>query len=127
MKKEVRKLELLSLPNWVTAKNLSEIIILVNNDKISFTSAKEILTKLIEEKLEPEEYAVSNNLIQENDIDEIGKIVLEVIDSNEEVIIRISDGEDKLIGFLVGQIIKLSKGKVNPSVAKELLLKEINS
>ena len=77
--------------------------------------------------MEPEEYAVSNNLIQENDIDEIGKIVLEVIDSNEEVIIRISDGEDKLIGFLVGQIIKLSKGKVNPSVAKELLLKEINS
>ncbi len=124
---QLRKLELLSLPNWVTAKNLSEIIILVNNDKISFTSAKEILTKLIEEKLEPEEYAVSNNLIQENDIDEIGKIVLEVIDSNEEVIIRISDGEDKLIGFLVGQIIKLSKGKVNPSVAKELLLKEINS
>tara|TARA_B110000467_G_scaffold16620_1_gene14604 strand:- start:2921 stop:4366 length:1446 start_codon:yes stop_codon:yes gene_type:complete len=124
---QLRKLELLSLPNWVTAKNLSEIIILVNNDKISFTSAKEILTKLIEEKLEPEEYAVSNNLIQENDIDEIGKIVLEVIDCNEEVIIRISDGEDKLIGFLVGQIIKLSKGKVNPSVAKELLLKEINS
>lgn len=124
---QLRKLELLSLPNWVTAQNLSEIIILVNNDKISFTSAKEILTKLIEEKLEPEEYAVSNNLIQENDIDEIGKIVLEVIDSNEEVIIRISDGEDKLIGFLVGQIIKLSKGKVNPSVAKELLLKEINS
>lgn len=124
---QLRKLELLSLPNWVTAKNLSEIIILVNNDKISFTSAKEILTKLIEEKLEPEEYAISNNLIQENDIDEIGKIVLEVIDSNEEVIIRISDGEDKLIGFLVGQIIKLSKGKVNPSVAKELLLKEINS
>ena len=124
---QLRKLELLSLPNWVTAKNLSEIIILVNNDKISFTSAKEILTKLIEEKLEPEEYAVSNNLIQENDIDEIGKIVLEVIDCNEEVIIRISEGEDKLIGFLVGQIIKLSKGKVNPSVAKELLLKEINS
>jgi len=124
---QLRKLELLSLPNWVTAKNLSEIIILVNNDKISFTSAKEILMKLIEEKLEPEEYAISNNLIQENDIDEIGKIVLEVIDSNEEVIIRISDGEDKLIGFLVGQIIKLSKGKVNPSVAKELLLKEINS
>lgn len=124
---QLRKLELLSLPNWVTAKNLSEIIILVNNDKISFTSAKEILTKLIEEKLEPEEYAVSNNLIQENDIDEIGKIVLEVIDSNEEVINRISDGEDKLIGFLVGQIIKLSKGKVNPSMAKELLLKEINS
>ena len=124
---QLRKLELLSLPSWVTAKNLSEIIILVNDDKISFTSAKEILGKLIEGELIPEEYAESNNLIQENNIDEISKIVSEVIESNEEVLRRISEGEDKLIGFLVGQIIKLSKGKVNPSVAKDLLLKEINS
>ena len=106
---------------------MSEIIILVNDDKISFTSAKEILGKLIEGELIPEEYAESNNLIQENNIDEITKIVSEVIESNEEVLRRISEGEDKLIGFLVGQIIKLSKGKVNPSVAKDLLLKEINS
>jgi aspartyl-tRNA(Asn)/glutamyl-tRNA(Gln) amidotransferase subunit B len=52
-------------------------------------------------------------------------MVKEVLDENEEVIERISNGEQKLIGFLVGQVIKLSKGKVNPSVAKELLLKEI--
>lgn len=52
-------------------------------------------------------------------------MVKEVLDENEEVIERISNGEEKLIGFLVGQVIKLSNGKVNPSVAKELLLKEI--
>ena len=54
-------------------------------------------------------------------------MVKDVLDDNKDVLERISNGEDKLIGFLVGQIIKLSKGKVNPSVAKELLLKEINS
>ena len=123
----MRKLELKSIPNWLTAKNLSEIITLVKENKISFTSGKEILGKLIEEELVPEEYAVNNKLIQENNIDEISKMVTDVLDSNEDVLERISNGEDKLIGFLVGQIIKLSKGKVNPSVAKELLLKELNS
>ena len=106
-------------------ENLSEIISLVKSDKISFTSGKEILSKLIDEKINPEEYAVANKLIQENDTEEISKMVKEVLDENEEVIERISNGEEKLIGFLVGQVIKLSNGKVNPSVAKELLLKEI--
>ena len=124
---QLRKLELKSIPSWLTAKNLSEIITLVKENKISFTSRKEILGKLIEEELVPEEYAVNNKLIQENDIDEISKMVKDVLDDNKDVLERISNGEDKLIGFLVGQIIKLSKGKVNPSVAKELLLKELNS
>ena len=112
-------------PTWLNPENLSEIISLVKSDKISFTSGKEILSKLIDEKINPEEYAVANKLIQENDTEEISKMVKEVLDENEEVIERISNGEQKLIGFLVGQVIKLSNGKVNPSVAKELLLKEI--
>ena len=122
---QLRKLEKATPPNWLNPENLSEIISLVKSDKISFTSGKEILSKLIDEKINPEEYAVANKLIQENDTEEISKMVKEVLDENEEVIERISNGEQKLIGFLVGQVIKLSNGKVNPSVAKELLLKEI--
>jgi len=124
---QLRKLEIKDLPNWVTAKNLSEIILLVKEDKISFTSGKEILANLIEQEIVPEEFASENNLIQENNIEEISKIVEEVIENNSEVLERIANGEEKLIGFLVGQIIKISKGQVNPSVAKELLLKEISS
>ena len=124
---QLRKIELTSLPSWVTATKLSEIITLVKEDKISFTSGKEILAKLIQEELVPEDFAVANNLIQENNIDEISKIVKEVIDNNAEVLERISNGEEKLIGFLVGQILKLSKSQVNPSLAKELVLREISS
>ncbi len=123
---QLRKLEKNSLPTWLTPENLSSIIKLVKDNKVSFTSGKEILAKLIEEDINPEEFAISNKLIQENDIDEISKLVKEVIQDNKEVLDRIVNGEEKLIGFLVGQIIKLSGGKVNPSVAKELLLKEIN-
>ncbi len=44
---------------------------------------------------------------------------------SNDVVQRIKDGEDKLIGFLVGQIIKSSGGNINPSIAKDLLLKEL--
>ena len=66
-----------------------------------------------------------NKLIQENDFDEIRKIVKEVIEDNKDVVQRIKEGEDKLFGFLVGQIIKSSGGNINPSIAKDLLLKEL--
>ena len=122
---QLRKLGETSPPEWMTAEQLAEIISLVKNNKISFTSGKEILAELIEEKINPEEYAISNKLIQENDTEEISKMVKEIIKENSEVLERIANGEEKLIGFLVGQVIKLSNGKVNPSVAKELLLKEI--
>ena len=122
---QLRKLEKTTPPTWLNPENLSEIISLVKADKISFTSGKEILSKLIDEQIIPEEYAIANKLIQENDTEEISKMVKEVLHENKEVIERIANGEEKLIGFLVGQVIKLSRGKVNPSVAKELLLKEI--
>ena len=122
---QLRKVEMETLPEWFSSERLSEIITLINDNKISFTSGKEILTNLIKNDINPNEFAETNNLIQENDFDEIGKIVKDVIEGNNDVVQRIKDGEDKLIGFLVGQIIKSSGGNINPSIAKDLLLKEL--
>ena len=122
---QLRKVEMEILPEWVSCEKLSEIILMINDNKISFTSGKEILTNLIKNDINPNEFAETNNLIQENDFEEIGKIVKDVIEANNDVVQRIKDGEDKLIGFLVGQIIKSSGGNINPSIAKDLLLKEL--
>ena len=122
---QLRKVEMETLPEWFSSERLSEIITLINDNKISFTSGKEILTNLIKNDINPNEFAETNNLIQENDFEEIGKIVKDVIEANNDVVQRIKDGEDKLIGFLVGQIIKSSGGNINPSIAKDLLLKEL--
>tara|TARA_B100000131_G_scaffold170905_1_gene165110 strand:+ start:4755 stop:6194 length:1440 start_codon:yes stop_codon:yes gene_type:complete len=122
---QLRKAEMEELPEWLTSEKLSEIIKMINENKISFTSGKEILTNLIQNEISPSKYAEENNLIQDNDSDEIAKIVKNVVESNTEVVERIKDGEEKLVGFLVGQIIKSSKGNINPSIAKELLLKEL--
>ena len=52
-------------------------------------------------------------------------MIVQILEENQDVVDRIKTGEDKLVGFLVGQVMKQSNGSVNPGMAKELLLKEI--
>ena len=65
-------------------------------------------------------------MYQENDENAILEIVNNVIKNNQEIVERINNGEDKLVGFMVGQIIKSSRGSINPGIAKEILFKELN-
>ena len=122
---QLRKLNILSNPEHLNGQNLGELISLVDEDKISSSTGKAILTKLIQNDLSPIEYATSNNLVQENDEDYITDLILQVLDSNVEIIERISFGEDKLISFLVGEVMKASTLSVNPVLVRELIVKKI--
>ena len=122
----MRKLEIKSLPEWFSPNFLSDIIQLIDANKISFTSGKVILEELIQKDTTPDDVAKKLNLYQENDESAISKIVNEVIKNNQDIVERIKNGEDKLVGFMVGQIIKSSGGRINPGIAKEILSKELN-
>ena len=122
---QMRKANIERLPGWFSHDYLSEIIDLIKNSKISFTSAKIILSQLLEEDSTPNEIAEQKNLFQENDTEKISEMVLQILEENQDVVDRIKSGEDKLVGFLVGQLMKQSNGSVNPGMAKELLLKKI--
>jgi len=122
---QMRKANIERLPEWFSHNYLSEIIDLIKNSKISFTSAKIILSQLLEEDSTPNEIAEQKNLFQENDTEKISEMILQILEENQEVVDRIKSGEDKLVGFLVGQLMKQSNGSVNPGMAKELLLKKI--
>ncbi|MGA1478903.1 MAG: Asp-tRNA(Asn)/Glu-tRNA(Gln) amidotransferase subunit GatB [Candidatus Actinomarina sp.] len=122
---QMRKVEINELPSWFKADSLSEIINLIESNKISFSSGKVILAALLVKNVTPYDVAKEQNLFQENDSEKILQIVKNVITENSEVVVRIKNGEDKLIGFLVGLIIKSSGGSINPSIAKDLLSKEL--
>ena len=122
---QMRKANIEILPEWFSHNYLSEIIELIKNSKISFTSAKIILSQLLEEDSTPNEIAEQKNLFQENDTEKISEMILQILEENQDVVDRIKSGEDKLVGFLVGQLMKQSNGSVNPGMAKELLLKKI--
>ena len=73
--------------------------------------------------LMPEEIAKSKNLLQVSDEGAIAKIVDEVLNdpASAKAVADIKSGNDKAIGFLVGQIMKKSQGKANPALAQKLI------
>jgi aspartyl-tRNA(Asn)/glutamyl-tRNA(Gln) amidotransferase subunit B len=64
-------------------------------------------------------------LVQITDSDEIQKAVDEIVAQNTAAAERFSAGEEKLMGFFVGQVMKATKGKANPQVVNELLRKKL--
>lgn len=98
---------------------------MVENGKLSSTAAKEIWLEIFKHGGDPEDIAVKRNLIQLSDADEMEKIVHQVLDDNSKAVNDIKKGEMKAIGFLVGQVMKLSNGKANPALIQELLKKKL--
>ena len=122
---QMRKAEISELPQWLNSEKLASLINLFENNEVSFTSAKDILAKLLIEDIDPKSFASDNNLIQSSDNDEIKALVTLVINENQDIVERLENPDDKLVGFLVGQVMKSSESKVNPGSVKEVLLKEL--
>lgn len=88
------------------------------------TKAKEGVKKLFEsEKFRPADFIATNQTV--SDEDEIDKIVQRVIADNPKAAEDIASGEMKAIGFLVGQIMKETKGKADPALAQRLIKKQL--
>ncbi len=98
---------------------------MVEANKLSSTAAKEVLAELQKTGEDPEKIAEAKNLLQVSDESEIIKIVDQVLAENEKAASDVKNGEMKAIGFLVGQVMKLSKGKANPALATQLIKKQL--
>jgi len=102
-------------------KSLVTLSNVVEEGKLNSTAAKEILNHLAKKDQDPEELASELNLIQINNDEELEKIVEQVMQDNPKPVQDLKNGEEKAIGFLVGQIMKLSSGKANPSTAQKII------
>ena len=105
---------------------LMELAKLVASDKLSSTSAKQIFLDLFDENFKgvmPDEIATRKGLLQESDETAIASIVDEIMadGASQKSIADIRAGNDKAIGFLVGQVMKKSAGKANPALAQKLI------
>lgn len=98
---------------------------LVGTNKLSSTAAKEVFWEIVKTGEDPEKIAADKNLLQVSDEGEIAKIVEQVLADNAKAAEDVKNGEMKAIGFLVGQVMKLSKGKANPQLAQELIKKQL--
>ncbi|MCL2869669.1 Asp-tRNA(Asn)/Glu-tRNA(Gln) amidotransferase subunit GatB [Candidatus Saccharibacteria bacterium] len=110
----------------VPPEYLVELSNMAGDNKLSSTSAKEVFLKLDGTRA-PLELAKEMNLLQVSDTDAIAKIVDTVLAAPEsaQAVADIKAGQDKAIGFLVGQVMKLSKGQANPGLAQELIRERV--
>ncbi len=105
--------------------NLIKLSQLVADNKLSSTAAKEVLAELLKTDEDPEKIAEAKNLIQESDEGAIAEIVAKVLADNPKAAEDVKNGEMKAIGFLTGQVMKLSQGKANPALAQTLIKKQL--
>lgn len=105
----------------VTPKALFELTELVAKGKISNTAGKEVFEEMFNTGKDAEEVVKEKGLTQISDTSELEKIITEILDNNPQSISDFAAGKIQVAGFLMGQVMKASKGKANPKVARELL------
>jgi aspartyl-tRNA(Asn)/glutamyl-tRNA(Gln) amidotransferase subunit B len=109
----------------VDDERLIKLSQMVEDNKLNSTAAKGVFNAMVLDLRDPEPIAAEKNLLQVSDEGEIAKIVEQVLAENEKAANDVRNGEMKVIGFLVGQVMKLSKGKANPALATDLIKKQL--
>jgi aspartyl-tRNA(Asn)/glutamyl-tRNA(Gln) amidotransferase subunit B len=112
-------------PN-VDSDRLISLSKMVDEGQLSSTAAKRVFDEILSSADTPEQIAARLNLLQVSDTAQLEKIVSEVIEDNAQVAEDIRGGQEKAIGFLVGQVMAKTKGQANPQVAQDLIRKQLS-
>ncbi|HHY19048.1 MAG TPA: Asp-tRNA(Asn)/Glu-tRNA(Gln) amidotransferase subunit GatB [Firmicutes bacterium] len=110
----------------VKPKHLAEMFALQDKGVISSKIAKTVFEEMFNTGKDPATIVKEKGLVQITDASEIEKIVEEVIKTNPDPVAEYLSGKEKVLGFLVGQVMKLSRGKANPQMANEFLKKALD-
>ena len=110
----------------VNPENLGQLVKLVITNVISGKIAKEVLVEMYSSQKSAIDIVEQKGLKQMTDTSEIKKIIQSVLDDNNEMVSQYKSGKTKLLGFFVGQVMKRTKGKANPKLLNDLLIKMIN-
>lgn len=122
-----RKLdERLYITNWpVKAENLAAMIALIDQGKISGKIAKTVFEAMADSGRSPQEIVVEKGLEQVSDSQSIEKAIDHVLVSHPKQVADYQAGNEKIFGFLIGQVMKATQGKANPQKANEILKRKL--
>ncbi|RWZ57995.1 Asp-tRNA(Asn)/Glu-tRNA(Gln) amidotransferase subunit GatB [Halobacillus fulvus] len=117
--KELHELEL-------TPESLAKMIKLIEDGTISSKIAKKVFTELVKNGGDPETIVKEKGLVQISDEGQLTEIVVGIMDQNPQSIEDYKNGKDKALGFLVGQVMKETKGQANPPMVNKIILAEMD-
>ncbi len=109
----------------LTPKSLASLVKLIEKGTISSKIAKKVFKDLVKKGGDPEKIVKEKGLVQISDKSELLKYVTEVLDNNQQSIDDFKNGKDRALGFLVGQVMKATRGKANPPMVNKLLIEEM--
>jgi aspartyl-tRNA(Asn)/glutamyl-tRNA(Gln) amidotransferase subunit B len=109
----------------VSAKNLAEMIKMIDQKEISGKMAKDVFIEMWKTKQAPKEIVKAKGMSQITDSGAIEKIIDDVLAQNQAAVTDYRGGKQKLFGFLVGQVMKASKGQANPDMVNKLLQEKL--
>ena len=110
----------------ISSKDLADLLKLVKDGKINNNTGKKVLKEMFDTGKAPEVIVKEQGLVQISDEGALTEIIEKVLSENEQSIIDYKNGKDRAIGFLVGQIMKASKGKANPQIVNKMLIETID-
>lgn len=110
----------------VTPKKLAELVDLVEAGVINARGGQQVFALIAQTGGEPLSLIKEHNLEQIGSVDDLEKIVLSVLEENQQQVNQYKAGNHKIIGFFAGTIMKKTSGKANPQLIQELLKKHLS-
>ncbi|TCT18909.1 aspartyl/glutamyl-tRNA(Asn/Gln) amidotransferase subunit B [Melghiribacillus thermohalophilus] len=109
----------------LTPEALARLIQLIEKGTISSKIAKKVFAELVEKGGDPEKIVKEKGLVQISDEGKLKEIIGGILDENQQSIEDYKNGKDRALGFLVGQVMKATKGQANPQMVNKIILEEI--
>ena len=110
-----------------TPKDIATLVGMIDDESISTKIAKQVYEEMVVSGENPVDIVEKKGLKQISNPDEILPIIEQVISANPDNVKRYKDGNNKLFGFFVGQVLKATGGKANPKVVNELIKSQLDS
>jgi len=111
----------------VTPTMLVDMIKLVDNGTISGTIGKTVIEEMVATGWPPDRVVVEKGLVQISDTAQLEKAIAAVLEANPKPVADYRGGNERTFGFLVGQVMRATKGKANPKLVNELLRKALSA
>jgi aspartyl-tRNA(Asn)/glutamyl-tRNA(Gln) amidotransferase subunit B len=120
--------EQLYIMNWpVSAEHLARLVQMIDGGKISGKIAKTVFEAMLESNQTPQQIVSEKGLEQVSDMVSIEASIDQVLATNRKQVAQFLSGNEKVFGFLVGQIMKATQGKANPQKVNEILREKLKA
>ncbi len=111
----------------ISAKNFAELVQSIKSGEISGRIAKEVFEIMVKTGENPKKIIESKGMKQQSDPKKLEKMITEILAKNKEKVEQFKAGKEKLFGFFVGEVMKVSGGKANPQLVNGILKKLLKS